>query len=229
MDFPHPVSIQGSLSVKAGGRQFWLLPDKAVWEPDRQRLYLADVHLGKAEHFQKSGLPLPVGADQDTLMRLAWTIGAVNACAVWILGDLFHSRENASVASWQRFREAFPEVTFALVPGNHDIMSAVRYKDLGLEVLEATHTEDGWVFTHAPPEVKKQEEKSWTMVGHVHPGVRIRGKGKQALRLPCFRLGGQEFWLPAFGKLTGSMEIRPQKGDFLAVIAGNEVLEMPVK
>ena len=229
MDFPDALTLSGALSVDVGGRKFWLLPEKAVWEPARRRLYVADIHLGKAEHFQKSGLPLPVGADQETLMRLAWVIGQVQASSVWILGDLFHSRENASVKGWQRFRAAFAENEFALIPGNHDMLLKNRYKELGIQVLAERHEEDGWVFTHAPEDKPASQEGPWTMVGHVHPGVRLRGKGKQVMRLPCFRIGSHEFWLPAFGKLTGSMEIQPQKGDFLAVIAGSEVLEMPVK
>jgi DNA ligase-associated metallophosphoesterase len=229
MDVPDALTVEGAISVAVGGRQFWLLPEKAVWEPSKQRLYVADVHLGKAEHFQKSGLPLPVGADRDTLMRLAWVIGKVKASEVWILGDLFHSHENSSVEGWQKFRHALREVLFALVPGNHDVMSRKRYEELGLLVLNEKQEEEGWLFTHAPDVVRSKEEKPWTMVGHVHPGVRLRGKGKQVMRLPCFRIGEKEFWLPAFGKLTGSMEILPQKGDILAVIAGNKVLKMPVK
>ena len=45
--------------------------------------------------------------------------------------------------------------------------------------------------------------------GHLHPGIRIRGMGKQSLQFPCFYFGGQYAILPAFGRFTGTVSIDP--------------------
>jgi metallophosphoesterase superfamily enzyme len=45
--------------------------------------------------------------------------------------------------------------------------------------------------------------------GHLHPGIRIRGMGKQSLQFPCFYFGTEYAVLPAFGKFTGTVSIDP--------------------
>ena len=46
------------------GHGLQLLPQRALWDPQQRLLLLADLHLGKAESFQASGVPLPSdGAD----------------------------------------------------------------------------------------------------------------------------------------------------------------------
>ena len=45
--------------------------------------------------------------------------------------------------------------------------------------------------------------------GHLHPGIRISGMGKQSLQFPCFYFGGDYAILPAFGRFTGTVSIDP--------------------
>jgi uncharacterized protein len=45
--------------------------------------------------------------------------------------------------------------------------------------------------------------------GHLHPGIRINGMGKQSLQFPCFYFGGEYAILPAFGRFTGTVSIDP--------------------
>ena len=49
----------------------------------------------------------------------------------------------------------------------------------------------------------------YTFSGHIHPGIRIRGLGRQALQFPCFYFGDEYGVLPAFGKFTGTVSIDP--------------------
>jgi len=45
--------------------------------------------------------------------------------------------------------------------------------------------------------------------GHLHPGIRIRGGGRQVLQFPCFYFGAEYAVLPAFGRFTGTVSIDP--------------------
>lgn len=62
------------------------------------------------------------------------------------------------------------------------------------------------------------------LAGHVHPVYRLRGKGRQSLRLPCFLLGNQVSLLPAFGAFTGGYSVTQQEeGSRIFVIGDHEV------
>jgi metallophosphoesterase superfamily enzyme len=54
--------------------------------------------------------------------------------------------------------------------------------------------------------------------------VKLRGGGRQSLRLPCFYFGKNGAVMPAFGNLTGFHVIRPKKGDRVFVITENKVI-----
>ena len=49
-----------------------LLAHKAIWRPSGRELFIADLHLGKAEVFQACGIPLPSDGDRGTFERLEW-------------------------------------------------------------------------------------------------------------------------------------------------------------
>ena len=52
-------------------------------------------------------------------------------------------------------------------------------------------------------------ERPYFFSGHLHPGIRIRGMGKQILQFPCFYFGAEYAVLPAFGHFTGTVSIDP--------------------
>jgi metallophosphoesterase superfamily enzyme len=57
--------------------------------------------------------------------------------------------------------------------------------------------------------------------GHIHPGIRIRGMGRQHLQFPCFYFGGGYAVLPAFGRWTGTVSIDPAPEDnVFAILPG---------
>jgi uncharacterized protein len=53
------------------------------------------------------------------------------------------------------------------------------------------------------------EEFPYAFSGHIHPGIRIRGMGKQSLQLPCFYFGAGYAVLPAFSLFTGTVAVDP--------------------
>jgi metallophosphoesterase superfamily enzyme len=83
---------------------------------------------------------------------------------------------------------------------------------------------DGFIFTHHP--LESIAEGQYNIAGHIHPGIHLRGKGRQELTLPCFYFGGRQGLLPAFGAFTGLARIYPKKGEQVFAIAEDSVIEM---
>jgi metallophosphoesterase superfamily enzyme len=74
---------------------------------------------------------------------------------------------------------------------------------------------------------KTDEDKpAYTFSGHIHPGIKIRGAGKQSLYFPCFYFGETYAVLPAFSRFTGltRMEIKPR--DKIFAIVENKIIKI---
>jgi len=110
------------------------------------------------------------------------------------------------------------------VMGNHDIMSTLQYDRHNVKVhREELRIGSLWL-THEPAEQPSPD--FYNLAGHIHPGARLFGKGRQALLLPCFYFGKQQGILPAFGSFTGLYPVKVVKGDQVFVIAEGEVIEV---
>ena len=105
--------------------------------------------------------------------------------------------------------------------GNHDIIPLSRYDALGIATCETGILGD-LQLTHIPEE---QPEK-FTVSGHIHPGVRLRGVGRQSISLPCFFISGKQMILPAFGSFTGKHVLRPGNEDRIYAIAEGELIAL---
>ena len=184
-------------------QSFLLLPQKAVFWQEEKILVVADVHLGKVGHFRKAGIAIPRSLEQEDLSMLSDLIHLYQPEKILFLGDLFHSDHNNDWDWLVLWRDLFKNVEMILVKGNHDIIADKFYLDSGFS-LHDTYPLGPFLFIHAPLPLKKlQDESSYIVSGHIHPGVKLRGKGRQALTLPCFHFGTRQAILPAFGKFTG--------------------------
>lgn len=211
--------VQLSVSeVEVMGQHMVLLPEAAVYMPDSQQLLIADLHLGKAEHFRKNGIALPgdvSGTDIDLLDTL---ISTYQPRKVVFLGDLFHSEHNPSWEKLLAMLAGWQSVSFHLVVGNHDILADDLYQQL---TLSHQYNIGSIVCTHEPLAVPIVDK--YNLCGHIHPSVQLRGKGKQSLKLPCFYFTEHQGILPAFGTFTGTHTVRPIATDRVYVIAGDSV------
>lgn len=209
------------MEVGVAGETFVLYAQRGAFWRERKALLLADLHLGKVSHFRRAGIPVPPRANHRNLEHLLELIALSGAERVICLGDLFHSYYNGE---WEEFGEVvqhFPGITFELVLGNHDIMSRIQYERKGIAVYEQMRI-GPFLLTHHPQE--DVADGAYNLAGHVHPGVQLTGKGRQAMTLPCFYFGNRQGFLPAFGAFTGMARIRPGKNDQVYVIAANKVL-----
>jgi DNA ligase-associated metallophosphoesterase len=187
---------------------FTLHPYGAMFWRSKGWLLLSDLHLGKAAHFRKAGLPLPEGSDEQTLARLDELITHFNPQRVVIIGDLFHSDLNNG---WKLFHDwcERQQVELHLVMGNHDRLSERRYRDAGLVTHAAGLVALPFILEHEAPLAMGGAGMIHVISGHTHPGVVLHGAGKQSLRLPCFLVGPQVTLLPAFGITTGLHIVKP--------------------
>ena len=60
-----------STGLRWQGCELQFLPERALWLEQEGLLLIADVHLGKAEHLQRHGIPLPSDGDAANLERIA--------------------------------------------------------------------------------------------------------------------------------------------------------------
>ncbi len=192
------------------------------WE-EQSMLIISDVHLGKVSHFRKFGAAVPQQAVQKNFTTLNEAVAFFKPQTIAFLGDLFHSSLNRE---WELF-EAWvisQEARILLISGNHDIISPLKYGELGIEVIDEQILGD-FLLTHEP------EERSgfFNLSGHIHPAIRLSGLGRQSVRLACFYKTDRQMILPAFGEFTGTYTLEPCIGCEVFALLGDSVLPVPIK
>lgn len=199
------------------GEKILLLPERAIFWISKKILIVSDLHLGKAGHFRKHGIPITKKVHLADLQILHGLLVEHKPDEVILLGDLFHSAANNEWQDFINFISEFDFVKFILVQGNHDIFEQYP-KSLHLtQLLEIPP----FSFTHI------QEDSSYyNLSGHIHPGVRVNGLGRQGITVSCFFFGKFHGVLPAFGQFTGIKKIKPSKDDRVFGIAGLKVIDL---
>ncbi len=207
----HPFEIEGEKLI--------LLAHKAIFWPSRKALLLADLHLGKVQHFRKAGIGVPEQADQN-LVRLEVLFQEYPPREVYFLGDLFHSVWNQALSPFAQWLQKRPEVRFHLIQGNHDILPTRKLLEMGLHLHTLPLDLGPFRMSHEP--ISNREDR-YNLAGHIHPGVLLRGAARQRLTLPCFYFGARGGLLPAFGSFTGLSRIKVKSGDRVFALSGDEI------
>lgn len=206
-------------------QQFWLTAERCLYWEEEKAIIVSDLHFGKTGHFRKSGIPVPPDIYKEDLQRLWQQIQFFKPRSVIIVGDLFHSRANLEHSWFKRWRQDMPGVDMHLVIGNHDILRPEDYHDLGLQVHLHQLTVNDFSFVHdLQPNLLR--DNRYYISGHIHPGIRLSGAGKQALRFPCFYFTSQFAVLPAFSRFTGISLIEPKKGENVFAIVENKLISV---
>jgi len=198
----------------------YLLPEKALFWEEKKLLIIADLHLGKAGHFRKSGIPVSDLVHSKDILTLNKLIENHKPAEIILLGDLFHSDHNQGWEIFKRWLKSKAPLPFKLILGNHDVLEFSNYRISNLEVLESLDIPP-FNFTHIP-----EDHALYNIAGHIHPAVRLRGKAKQSVRIPCYYFGDQNGILPAFGNFTGTARINIAKTDSVFGIAESKVIKI---
>ena len=214
---------EGALDVRVRGETLMLLPERAIFWSAQNTLLVADPHFGKAATFRALGIPVPSGTTGNALARLDSAVSRTGSRRVIFLGDLLHARAGRSrgmfdaLGSWLGSR---PDVEVVLVRGNHDRRAGDPPAELGIRCVNAPHELPPFVLAHHPGD----HTAGYVLAGHVHPGVRLYGSGRQRERLPCFVFARNCAVLPAFGDFTGMAVEDPLDEAEIYAIAGETVI-----
>lgn len=201
------------------GHELIALSQGALFWPARGALLVADLHFEKASWFAKLGQMLPPYDSLATLADLAALVAATGAAEVWCLGDSFHDSAGCArlpAAAQAALRDLTTRTRWTWITGNHD----PAIDRCGGDVLEEAVV-DGLVLRHEADPADLRPELS----GHFHPKLRIRVRGQLVARR-CFVATGNKLILPAFGALTGGLDVAHP--EILRAVGGGAQALVPV-
>jgi len=210
--------MAASEALTIAGEAIELHADRAIYWPRRQRLLIADLHLGKGDVFRRSGIGLPRGGTSHDLGRLSRLLATTGARELWVLGDVLHGAANDTAwqQRWRRWRAEHPGVQVAALTGNHD--RALAGSALPIDALGPAVDDPPFALRHHP----QLHPSLHVLAGHLHPCVALPGLGGR--RCPVFWLRDGLTVLPAFSAFTGGMLLEPARGLRLGICADDELV-----
>ena len=199
------------MNIKIHNQSFILHHLGAILWEQKNILLIADVHFGKVAHFRKHGMAIPNEVIYENFKRLNLVLDLFKPEKIIFLGDLFHSKINLE---WKLFANWTEEISqqIILIEGNHDIIAKHNYENLNIKVIPELIIAD-FLLTHHPTE----RNDYFNFCGHIHPGIKLTGIGKQYLNLSCFFQKPNQMILPAFGEFTGNFYLIPTENDLVYV------------
>ena len=218
-----PASV---CKVHWAGVELQLLPERALWWPQRRALFIADLHMGKAATYRALGQPVPGGTTQENLECLSALVARHSPQQLIFLGDFLHAaaaRTASVMAALALWRKQHADVQMTLVRGNHDSRAGDPPASLRIEVVDEPYLLGPFALCHHP----QLHATHFVLAGHVHPVCRLSGRGRDSLRMPCFVAAAGQAVLPAFGEFTGGWMVGAEVGRRLYPVGGNLVWCLP--
>jgi hypothetical protein len=189
------------LSLGLNGVSLQADPAGALWWPEQRLLAVADLHLEKASSLARRGHLLPPYDSRATLARLSALVQRHQPRRLLCLGDSFHdvggperlaAEDRASIAALAAQTELL------WVEGNHDPGTLPQ----GLGRLADEVPLGPLLFRHQAA----REFGGGEVSGHYHPKASVFG-GLRRYTGRCFVTDGRRMILPAFGQLTGGLNV----------------------
>lgn len=204
----------------------------ALYWPAAQAVIVADLHFEKGSAYAARGVALPPYDTAATLQRLAGVLAAYRPNMFISLGDSFHDDLWATRMAAQdraQLLQALTGLDVKWVTGNHDPTPPKGLPGVAAEVFHMAH-DGALVMRHEPLPRDDTAFEAGELAGHLHPCGKVRQRGR-SLRRRCFIADETRMVLPAFGALTGNLNVRDAafKGLFdtrtyRAVLLGQEQL-----
>lgn len=220
MQSPIPHTIQK--------QHLWLSAERCIFWEEEKSLIISDLHFGKTGHFRKSGIAVPQTVFKEDLQRLVAQIQHFQPKHLIVVGDFFHSNANKELELFKKWREDFPDISIHLIKGNHDILQQDWYTSCDIKLNEAEMSLSDFTFIHDISHSVNghRSTANYYFSGHIHPGIRISGAGKQSLCFPCFYFGKKYAVLPAFSHFTGVALIDPDEDENVFAIVNNKLVQL---
>ena len=213
---------------KLEGNNCWLLPERMIFWEEGKSLIVSDLHFGKTGHFRKEGIPVPASVYKEDMQRLVSQLQYFQPQHLIVVGDMFHSKANKELEFFMKWRNDFPHIDFQLVKGNHDILNPQWYQEAGVIITNEQLSMENFSFVHDVTTATNAQLPipGYTFSGHIHPGVRVSGGGRQSLEFPCFYFTPAFCVLPAFSRFTGLAMVRPKKEDQVFAIVNQTIMAL---
>ena len=193
--------MASSIEADFSGRHFVLDSDLALYWPAQEALIVSDLHLEKATFFAQFGSSLAPYDTLDTLVRLDKLVCRYKPKTLILLGDSFHDRDGWARLPFGAQHHLLNIATSVerciFVEGNHDPADFAHPRLNYAAELEI----DSLVFRHEPVRGDGQQ-----IVGHFHPKTRVSVKGYRVSG-KCFAMNDGILIMPAFGSLTGGLDL----------------------
>ncbi|MDP4260959.1 MAG: ligase-associated DNA damage response endonuclease PdeM [Bacteroidota bacterium] len=213
------------LSHMIGDEHLVMSAERTLFWENESTLIVADLHIGKTGHFRQAGIGVPQQVYKDDLHRLLAQILFFKAERLIIVGDLTHSVANKELDLFRKWRKDFPSLDLHLVKGNHDILEEKWYSEADISVKVGQFGVKQFLFVHdiLTPGINA-EKGQYFFSGHLHPGISIRGRGRQSLHFPCFYFTKKYCVLPAFSRFTGTYKVEPGEGEKAFAIIDKDIV-----
>jgi len=188
--------------MNVAGAQLCLQPCGGLWWEEADVLVVSDLHLEKGSSYASRGQMLPPYDTRATLLRIARLIEVLQPTTVISLGDSFHDRRarprmaNDDVAL---IRSMTAICDWVWIEGNHDPKPP---EDLGGRMASELQL-GALTFRHEPTAGAAPGE----IAGHLHPCARVLGRAGRSVRARCFATDGERLVMPAYGALTGGLNL----------------------
>lgn len=186
--------------IRFGGAYMVLHQAGLLLWPFHKLAIVADLHLEKGSYYAQKGQFLPPHESYETLQKLLGVLEFSNVKDVILLGDSFHDEQGfkrMDDATADAFEELCRRYKVSWVIGNHD-GAFIPPRTKGIFELEIENI----AFRHEA----KADAIGPEVSGHYHPKATLTLKGQKVAR-PCFIMDEKRMIMPAFGALTGGMDV----------------------
>jgi DNA ligase-associated metallophosphoesterase len=215
----------GTVTLMVHGEELLLHPERAVLWARRKTVIVADTHFGKSSYLSRNGIAVPTGTDESDRDRLTRLVLESNAERLIILGDFLHapidcdSQDALDLAAWAK---ALVPAQIEVVVGNHDRGAPERWTSR-ISWRRGVWPEPPFVFVHDATDARAAGLALFTMSGHIHPIVRLRG-----MRVPVFWQRATGLVLPSFGQFTGGFPVSVATTDQVFAAGPSGVVRIPL-
>lgn len=209
------------LPLLRAGESLILLGARALYWPARQALLIADLHMGKADVFRRSGIALPAGGTRTDLQRLQSLLDTYTCRELWILGDILHgpAHRAAWYQQWLAWRERNAALDVHVLRGNHD--RQLPHAQLQVHIHDEVRLQP-FLLRHEP----MPDAALHVIAGHLHPQIALPPLRR---RFPAFWLRERMTILPAFSAFTAGIMPAPAHSERMIACVEDGLVELPVR
>ncbi len=213
------------------GETLLLHPDRAVIWPRLRAAIVADTHFGKSGVFGRNGLAVPAGTDAADRARLTRLLSSFQICRLIVLGDFLHAPLDAGsqeAIEMEKWIGSLAGVHIQVIAGNHDRGISSGWRG-AIDWVAHEHIEPPFRFVHDGTHSGfAGGDAVFSLSGHLHPVVSLRGLRKRSARVPVFWLREHGLILPSFGLFTGGQLITPERGERVFAVSPETVIAFPI-